>query len=74
MSLEKIILKIHDSLKSGFPVTYGTNNHAMLIYGAEYSADGNPTVYYIKNSYSDYFYKANPEALHGTIVEITTLE
>jgi hypothetical protein len=74
MSKDKIINQIKVSLSLGHAVTYGTEGHATLIYGAEYDDQGNPTIYYIKDSYPNYFYKANAELLHDNLAEITTIK
>jgi len=45
-----------------------------MIYGAEYDNEGEPTLYYIKDSYAfpNYFYQASAADLHAQIREITT--
>lgn len=70
-SLEKIIDLIHESLKLNKPLTVGTTDHALMLYGGEYNLDGRPVVYYIKDSSSGGTYRADADTLHSFLAEVT---
>ena len=69
--LERLIDLVHASLKRGEAVVAGTEDHAFLIYGAEYDASGRPIAYLIKNSLPPYLYRADADALHQTLNDVT---
>ena len=66
--------RIKQALKAGFPVIISIRTHALLIYGAEYDSNGSATVYYIKDSYPDYYYPANAGYVHQSLWEMTTVK
>jgi hypothetical protein len=70
-TLQRLIRK---ALQAGAPVVFSNINHLTMIYGAEYDSTGEPTLYYIKDSYAspDYFYQASAAALHAKMREITS--
>ncbi|MBY0515509.1 MAG: hypothetical protein K2P81_01280 [Bacteriovoracaceae bacterium] len=74
MKMSKIIEKIRTSLQKGIPVTYGGNGHSVLIYGAELDSQFRPQKYFIKDSYSPYFYSADPQSLHENLLEVSIPE
>lgn len=47
--------RIKQALEAGFPVIVLIQAHTVLIYGADYDSNGSPIVYYIKDSYPDYY-------------------
>jgi hypothetical protein len=69
--LETLIDLIHKSLKRSEAVVVGTEDHAFLIYGAEYGPDGKPLVYLVKDSMAPYLYRADAEALHRRLNDVT---
>jgi hypothetical protein len=70
----KIVGKIHDALKAGAAVEITIGGHCILIYGAAYDASGKPLTYFIKDSYPDYFYEADPASTMRQLVEMTTIK
>ncbi|MFZ2145863.1 MAG: hypothetical protein WAV28_01485 [Sedimentisphaerales bacterium] len=66
--------RIKQALEAGFPVIVTIQVHALLIYGADYDSDGSPVVYYMKDSYPDYYYLANADNLHAMFWEMTTIK
>ncbi len=69
---EEFAAKIKESLKADHSVEVTIGGHSILLYGAEYNEQGEPIVYYMKDSYPDYFYKSFPEKLHNSLLEIST--
>ncbi len=66
--------RIKRALKAGFPVIVSIQSHALLIYGADYDSNGSPIVYYIKDSYPDYYSLADADAIHESFWEMTTIK
>ncbi len=66
--------RIKQALQAGFPVLISIRNHSILLYGAEYDENGDPTVYYIKDSYPDYYYLSDADYLLEILWEITTVK
>ncbi len=66
--------RIKLALEAGFPVTVTVRTHVILVYGAEYDGNGSPISYYIKDSYPDYYYRAEADELHGMFWEMTTVK
>ncbi|WP_115331695.1 hypothetical protein [Legionella busanensis] len=71
---DKLIHKINQSLMNNRPVIYSNNLHVILIYGADYDNRYQPINFYIKDTYPDYFYKADFEKVMDNMMEITILE
>lgn len=63
---------IKKALEAGNGVEISVEYHSILIYGADFDESGAATAYYIKDSYPDYFYKADAESAHRRIWELTT--
>ncbi len=64
VTLDRLIDLIHKSLRRGEAVVVGTDDHAMLVYGADYDRDGRPIAYLVKDSMAPYLYREDAEALH----------
>jgi len=64
---------VNQSLKLGKAVTYLTAAHILTIYGADFDAKGKAIKYYVKDSYPNYFYEADPKKLLNNAVELTTV-
>lgn len=64
---------IDDALAASHPVTYTANGHVVLIYGADYDAQGKVLRFYIKDSYEPFLYTAAPAKLYQELVEVTML-
>ena len=63
---------IHDSLKRGEAVVWGsTDNHALLIYGADYDAQGKPLDYWVKDSFAPYTRRMEADEVHATLTDVT---
>ncbi|MHC4517608.1 MAG: hypothetical protein ACYTAS_03385 [Planctomycetota bacterium] len=65
--------RIKQALEAGFPVIVTVRVHTVLVYGADYDSAGSPIVYYIKDSYPDYYYLAGADQLHEDFWEMTTV-
>jgi hypothetical protein len=63
--------KIKSALNKKYAVEVSIGGHSIMLYGASYDKQGNPTNYFMKDSYPDYFYNANPEKLLKDILEIS---
>lgn len=72
MPAPKLVERIRSALRAGFPLEITLGGHCLLLYGAGYDERGAPTRYFIKDSYPDYFYKAEPARLMRNLVEMTT--
>jgi len=66
--------RIKQAMEAGFPVIVTIGSHNVLIYGADYESNGSPIVYYIKDSYPDYYYLADADQLHVDLWEMTTIK
>jgi hypothetical protein len=63
---------IHKSLARGQSVVWGsTENHALLIYGADYDADGRALAYWVKDSFAPYTYRAPAAKIHAELTDVT---
>ena len=62
------------SLRAGVAVEITVGGHCILIYGADIDAGGQAQRYYIKDSYPDYFYTADPQRTLDQLVEMTTVK
>ncbi len=71
VTLDRLIDLIHRSLATGRSVVAGTTDHAVLIYGADYDADGQPLSYLIKDSLAPFLYRESAEELHGKLNDVT---
>jgi hypothetical protein len=75
VSLDVVVDLIHRSLARGQAVVWGaTDNHALLIYGADYDADGRPLAYWIKDSFAPYTYRAPAAEIHRRLTDVTVAE
>ncbi len=72
MPREKFAARIKASLEAGHASEVTIGGHTVLLYGADYDADGAPVRYYIKDSYPNYFYESDAAKLHSSLMEITT--
>ena len=63
---------IHKSLAHGQAVVWGSkDNHALLIYGGDYDAEGRPLAYWIKDSFAPYTYRAPAAQIHSELTDVT---
>jgi len=63
---------IHRSLRAGEAVVWGrTDNHALVIFGGDYDADGRPVDYWIKDSFAPYVYRKAAEEIHKVLTDVT---
>ncbi len=63
---------IHQSLARGEAVVWGsTDNHALLIYGGDYDAEGRPLSYWVKDTFAPYTYQAPAEKIHAELTDVT---
>lgn len=68
---ESINSIIRKSLLQKVPVGFWFDTHVVVIYGAEYDTDNIATKYYIKDSYSPYFYEKTADWVHQNIIVLT---
>jgi hypothetical protein len=71
VKLEVLIDLIHRSLARGQAVAWGSEDHAMLIYGADYDKDGKPLSYLIKDSFEPFTYRENAGEIHKILHDVT---
>jgi hypothetical protein len=71
VSRERLIGLIHKSLKRGEAVVAGTEDHARLIYGADYDAGGRAIAYLIKDSLAPHLYREDAETMHRSLNDVT---
>jgi len=73
---ENVVNKMREALENQKPILYGTDVHAVLIYGAEFDEQKKPTKFYIKNSngFPGFFYTADAERTLNNLADITVLE
>ena len=70
--LTTLVDLIHASLKRGEAVVWGSNdNHALLIFGADYDSGGRPIAYWIKDSFEPYVYRAEAATIHKQLTDVT---
>jgi hypothetical protein len=71
VTLDTLIGLIHQSLARREAVVVGTDDHAMLVYGADYDRDGRPLAYLIKDSLAPYLYREDARTLHQELNDVT---
>jgi len=71
VKIEQLIELIHRSLAHGQAVVAGTDDHAFLIYGADYDSDGKPVSYMIKDSLEPLTRSAGADEVHHTLNDVT---
>ena len=71
VKLEVLIDLIHQSLARGQAVAWGSEDHAMLIYGADYDKDGKPLSYLIKDSFEPFTYRESADEIHKILHDVT---
>lgn len=71
VTLDRLIDLIHQSLRSGRAVVAGTDDHAFLVYGADYDKDGKPLSDPIKDLLEPFLYRAAAEELHAELNDVT---
>ena len=69
--LTTLIDLIHRSLARGQSVVAGTDDHAFLVYGADYDRQGRPLDYLIKDSLAPYAYRLSAGELHRELHDVT---
>ena len=74
MPQAKVEAQLHAALAAGFAVEITIGGHCILIYGATYDTDGRALTYFIKDSYPDYFYEADPTRTMSHLIEMTTVK
>lgn len=72
MTIAQIHQKIHDALASGVAPVYCTTEHCVLIYGAQYAADGTAQEYDVMDSISG-FYQGDPTSMESGLADIVAL-
>jgi len=71
VKLDRMIGLIHRSLADGRAVVAGSEDHAFLIYGADYASDGEPLSYLIKDSLPPFTYRSNAEDIQRMLNDVT---
>ena len=72
VDLTTAVKLIQDSLARGEAVVWGsTDNHALLIYGADYDAEGRPVAYWVKDSFAPYTRREPAEDVHAVLTDVT---
>lgn len=71
VTLDTLIGLIHRSLARREAVVVGADDHAMLVYGADYDQYGRPLAYLIKDSLAPYLYRADAATLHAELNDVT---
>ena len=75
IDLATAVRLIHDSLKRGEAVVWGSNDdHALLIYGADYDAAGRPLAYWVKDSFAPYTRQVAAEEVHKALTDVTVTD
>ncbi len=69
--LATLVDLIHRSLMHGQSVVTGTEDHAFLIYGADYDRHGKPLDYLIKDSLDPFAYRLAADALNEELNDVT---
>jgi hypothetical protein len=72
--LSKLIALIRASLKRGEAVVWGSTDHALLIFGADYDADGAPLAYWVKDSEPPYVSRMDAADLHKDLNDVTVTD
>ena len=73
VKLDQMIDLIHRSLARGKAVVWGSEDHALMIYGGDYAKDGRPLSYWIKDSLAPYTYRAAAETIHRQLNDVTVV-
>jgi len=73
VKLDQMIDLIHRSLARGEAVVWGSEDHALVIYGGDYTEDGRPLSYWIKDSFPPYTYRAGAETIHRELNDVTVV-
>jgi hypothetical protein len=71
VKLEVLVDLIHLSLARGQAVAWGSEDHAMLIYGGDYGKDGKPLSYLIKDSFEPFTYRESADEIHKILHDVT---
>jgi hypothetical protein len=71
---QNLIEAMKSSLLEGYAFTWGTSNHAMMIYGADFNEKGSAIAYYVKDTSEPYTYVADAETVHQIMLEVTVLK
>ena len=71
VTLDRMIELIHRSLAHGEAVVFGSVDHSLLIYGADYDADGKPLSYLVKDSLPPHLYRADAAQIHSMLNDVT---
>lgn len=71
VKLEVLIDLIHQSLARRQAVVWGSSDHAMLIYGADYDKDGKPLSYLVKDSFEPFTYRESAVEIHKILRDVT---
>jgi len=71
VKFDRLIELIHDSLARGRAVVAGTEDHAFLIYGADYDSVGKPLSYMIKDSLAPLIRRSSAEEVHRMLNDVT---
>ena len=71
VQLPTMIDLIHRSLARGQAVVAGTDDHAFLVYGADYAEDGRPLSYLIKDSIAPLTRRAEASAFAAELNDVT---
>ena len=71
VGLATLVDLIHRSLMHGQSVVTGTEDHAFLIYGADYDRRGKPLDYLIKDSLDPFTYRLAADALNEELNDVT---
>jgi hypothetical protein len=71
VTLDRMIDLIHRSLAHGLAVVAGSEEHAFLIYGADYDREGKPRSYLIKDSLPPFTYRSSAEEIHAKLNDVT---
>ena len=71
VKLDVLIDLIHRSLARGQAVVWGSSDHAMLIYGADYNKDGKPLSYLVKDSFEPFTYRESSVEIHKILRDVT---
>jgi len=74
VTLDTMIDLIHQSLARGEAVVWGSEDHALLIYGADYDQSGKPLSYLIKDSFPPYTYRAAANTIHRMLNDVTVTQ
>ena len=67
----KLVELIHRSLAAGQAVVWGSLDHAMVIYGAEYDRQGQAISYMVKDTFPPYTYRLRAKNLQRLLNDVT---